>query len=648
MRNLASVSRFLHLWWRLGIVAAVIWAAYLAVFVLSAIDGWLYYSRPEDLLLRLGLDGLLALVAAGLSGLAASVLFAPLWMGKSDSTRAADMMMRRCAVFAALILIGQAVLVFDRWLGAVLGAKAQRFIPVSPLTWDLLCAGLAILATAALEASGRFRRFQDKAAAAFADPLTRRTVLATGGGALAATGLGLGRMSVLAEPTPRRPAPVAARPNVILITFDSLCADDLSLYGAPLPTTPFLDAFAAKASVFDRYYSTATFTTPAVASFLSGRYPGDLRIHQLEGKFQPATSRHNIAAVLHAAGYTTAATTGNPWAHPNRLGIGGDFDLVPPMPAQFLRVPALLLGVPRSETFDDVAMVTRTAESLIGGSRPTNTFKMPPEANFAQAGEMLRGLKDRPHFLWVHVWAPHEPYVPRAPFLGRFTSAPETQRLLRENPNPPRNYPPDLQPVINAHHLRYAEWIADADAAFGAFLTQADSEGLLDNAVVAVSADHGQSHAQGYFGHQDPGQRMGTIHIPLMVRRPGQSLGQRIGLVADHTSLAPTLLDLAGLPAAPWTAGPSLRPLLEGTETGTGHGHAFSQHMEKNSAFAPISTGSVGIVTTEHRYLLDLGSGQGMAHTANGEPATDAAPQVVAELRARIFQQFPDLPNRTA
>ena len=78
-------------------------------------------------------------------------------------------------------------------------------------------------------------------------------------------------------------AAITQRPksNVVLITFDALSAEDLSVYGYHLPTTPNIDAFARDATVFTNFYSTSTFTTPTVATMLTGGYPSETHIHRL-------------------------------------------------------------------------------------------------------------------------------------------------------------------------------------------------------------------------------------------------------------------------------------------------------------------------------------------------------------------------------
>src|SRR5574341_2693403 len=106
-------------------------------------------------------------------------------------------------------------------------------------------------------------------------PLARRAFLrkaALGlGGGLLATGLGLGGWRALARYAPSRPP--AAKPNIILLTADSLRADHLGAYGYARPTTPHLDRLAAESVRFEYAFAPASYTGPSLASLHTGKYP---------------------------------------------------------------------------------------------------------------------------------------------------------------------------------------------------------------------------------------------------------------------------------------------------------------------------------------------------------------------------------------
>ena len=107
------------------------------------------------------------------------------------------------------------------------------------------------------------------------------------------------------------------RPNIFLITVDTLRADSLSCYGYPRATTPFLDGLAAEGVRFDRAYSTSPWTVPSVASMLSSAYVNE---HGLGRRFRsgprtgwavlPPDVPH-VAELLHDAGYRTYGLVSN-------------------------------------------------------------------------------------------------------------------------------------------------------------------------------------------------------------------------------------------------------------------------------------------------------------------------------------------------
>ena len=166
-------------------------------------------------------------------------------------------------------------------------------------------------------------------------------------------------------------------------------------------------------------------------------------------------------------------------------------------------------------------------------------------------------------FLWIHVLAPHYPYLPAA-HLGSFLPGPAMRTAEQQIAfSRGATYTPDQQETVDKDRLRYDEFVADADSAFGAFISQLEADGKLRDTAVVITADHGESFQGGVFQHETQFQVLPEIHIPLIVRMPGQQRASRVTLAADHTALAPTILEIAGLPRGPWMHGPSLVPWLK-------------------------------------------------------------------------------------
>jgi arylsulfatase A-like enzyme len=492
----------------------------------------------------------------------------------------------------------------------------------------------------------------------FASKITRRGVIAWSGlsAAVWATGRVLSdNVSAKAE-TPGADITRLPHPNILLITFDALNAEDMSLYGYHLPTTPHISRFADRATNFRQFYACSTFTTPSVVAFSSGRYISSTHVLQLSGRLRDQNCVRTLPSVLHHAGYETAASIANAAAHPAICGISG-YDIAPPPPIRDTVIRECFnLGEP--EISIDSAYISGFTNNQINrirrAIRPNLLLErnFPPEDSFAQAKKLWQGLQG-PKFLHVHVYAPHLPYQPSAAFRGRFLKPnaiiglTEWMQLDRYVSPTTNKYLPQYQPLLDQMRLRYDEWIAEADAAFGEFLTEMEQTGGLKNTIVAVSADHGESFLGGFWSHGGPNMLRSIIHVPFIVRVPGQSEKQEVSLATDAASLAPTLLDFAGIPVPHWMDGNSLRARIE-TPRPSDHGFAFTQYFERNSAFMPITKGAIGIIDGEYQYIVTLPSGQGRlyklsnAHLHSDEiPAR--RPDVARALRERIRARFSDI-----
>ena len=220
------------------------------------------------------------------------------------------------------------------------------------------------------------------------------------------------------------------------------------------------------------------------------------------------------------------------------------------------------------------------------------SMRFRPEMAFGEAREVLERLPDG-FFLWVHVITPHNPYLPDPQDRGQFLPADELRGLedeseLRWKPH----YPPDQQSQVDRRRLLYDEFIRTADRGFGAFISELEKSGKLSNTTVVVSADHGESFEGGVYQHSSPYQTRPVIHIPLIVRTPGQQDSRTVAFTADQTALAPTILELAGQPKPGWMRGQSLAEWLNRDDGSEGAGLAFTQYLEKNSVFKPLHHGT--------------------------------------------------------
>ncbi len=308
---------------------------------------------------------------------------------------------------------------------------------------------------------------------------------------------------------PRRPHP--GRPDVFVYLIDALRADALGAYGARLPVSPRIDAFAREAVVLDQARSPAPWTLPATFSVLSGSYPFHHGVHvpgdRLARRFRPW-----LPELFRRAGYETLGIS--QWM------LGGDaFGLEQGFDAFFLNL------------YQD-------------GKAPS------PAALWFLDQSLRRPRRpDLPLFAFLHTVAPHAPYEP-AGDDRRFADA-------RPGTLSPDQYDPQLflahglgQNPADVAHLRglYDGEVRAADRSFGAFLDLLRAAGLYDESIVVLVADHGEEFAE--HGGFDHGRTLydELLRVPLMIKLP-RSAGiapRRIAAPTSSLDLAPTLLAAIG------------------------------------------------------------------------------------------------------
>jgi arylsulfatase A-like enzyme len=332
--------------------------------------------------------------------------------------------------------------------------------------------------------------------------------------------------------------PERPRPNVLLITVDTLRADRLGVYGFNLETSPAIDRLAARGVVFERAIAGASFTSGSHASIMTSRYTREHTIGYMNGgtRLEGITT---VAEIFNQEGYQTAAFVGNVMLD-SRIGLDRGFEVYDD-------------ELPHAEQNRKVAF-ERIAEQT------TQSVLL-----------WLKNRDSRPFFLWVHYQDPHGPYTPPPEFRGRFR--PEFKS--DEKPLPILdtvtgfNGIPSYQELDgirrpSVYETRYAEEIAYADHWIGELISQVDANPADAGTIVVFTADHGESlgEADRYFSHGStttPDQ----AHVPLILRAPGLPEGRRMETV-HHVDVMPTLLDLAGFEVPADTSGIALGPIIRG------------------------------------------------------------------------------------
>jgi len=309
------------------------------------------------------------------------------------------------------------------------------------------------------------------------------------------------------------------RPNLVLISLDTLRPDFLGCYGHPRPTSPTLDALAERGVLFEDVVSSAPWTLPAHATMLTGLYVSHHGVRTHETRV-PHT-RQTLAEELQAAGYHTAAVVNT-----ENLGLEQlDFDQ----------------GFERFEWVEETARDPVTLEYSI----PNTGDEVIEEALRTVDG---LAADEAPFFLFVHVYDAHTDYD--APeyhdeFVSDYDGALDgdtNQLVLWRDRDVPRSEE-DLE------HLRelYEAEIRRTDDLVGELLEGLEQRGGLEDTVIDVTSDHGEE-----FGEHG-GLLHGRTHyqellaVPLLLAGPGLPEGERIQEPAGLVDVLPTVLGLAGL-----------------------------------------------------------------------------------------------------
>ena len=334
----------------------------------------------------------------------------------------------------------------------------------------------------------------------------------------------LGMMALLSSCWSAPPEPL----NIVVVVVDTLRADRLGAYGNGSGLTPFLDELAARGTVFTNAYAASSWTLPSVASLLTSRFPSQHHVTTFDAAL--SDEELTLPETLAAAGYRAGGVTAN-FLLRQAGGFAQGFEawqaLAPTAPAAKVRA-------------DEVRHAALAWVEQARSAAPT-----------------------RPLLLYLQYMEPHAPYEPPPAYRERF-EVPGTTAAAAAAAN---------AKVVNLHvgdltasevpllASLYDAEVAALDAELRALFGELDRSGLLRHALVVVTADHGEEFLEhGAIGHGttlfEP-----AVRVPLIVLAPGRA-SARVAANVSAVDLAPTILELAGLPPEPRFEGRSLVPYL--------------------------------------------------------------------------------------
>ena len=280
------------------------------------------------------------------------------------------------------------------------------------------------------------------------------------------------------------------RPDIVLVTIDTLRSDHCSAYGYPLDTPPNLSAIAGAGALFETAYAPMPVTAPSHATILTSLYPLS---HGVIRNGMILAERHTtLAEILARHGYRTDAVVSSCVLN-RKFGLDQGFrtysDHFPPEGA------------------------TISGRPFRGyGPRPDGGFDRRADATTDVAVERIKARTSdpEPYFLFVHYMDPHRPYVPPESFQAEFAP-----RALDPN---------DLEREIGL----YDGEIVFTDRELGRLVEAIDESGQPEGTLLVVTGDHGEGLMRhGKMGHGFDLHEE-SVRVPLVCRWPGRIKARQI------------------------------------------------------------------------------------------------------------------------
>lgn len=359
----------------------------------------------------------------------------------------------------------------------------------------------------------------------------------------------------------------APRPDVLLVTIDTLRRDHCSLYGYAVPTTPNLDALAARGLRFERAYAESSTTAPSHAVLMTGRHFRSSGVRRNASVL--ALDAVTLAEVLGAEGYRTAAFVSS-FPLRARFGFSQGFDV-----------------------YDDA--FARDEASL--GRRKEGAEALDRYAG-ATLDHVSRWLAsntvDGPLFLWVHLVDPHAPY-----------EAPENFEAW---------WPEDTEPVVK----RYDAEVHYADAQLGRLLALLDERRGGRERLAVVTSDHGEGLGDHGWMFHGVNLYEEAVRVPMVASWPGRiPAGAAVETPVGLVDVARGVLGLLGIAATTFADGEDL--------FAAGAGRAiYLQRGDPVSSTPPAGKGDgemTGIVRGDAKFLAVAGAPRRELYNLKADPS---------------------------
>lgn len=406
-----------------------------------------------------------------------------------------------------------------------------------------------------------------------------------------------------------------AKPNIILISADSLRANHLGCYGYPLSTSPNIDAFAGQGALFEKVFAPGIPTQPSHTTIFTGQHPVTHGVVAHGGKAKLARGTPFLPEILLGEGYTTCAVD---TLFRERIWFGRGYE--------YIIDPSL----------HHLFYASVTQEELND-----------------RAIQWMKTVHKQPFFMFIHYWDVHYPYVPPDRMRGQFYKG--------GNPTDPNNHaldewwdhpvgamakdtwlhtPNGLITDPNYVTALYDREIRYLDEGIAALSDALEKEGLAENTMVVLLADHGESMTDHRIFYDHYGLHDCCVNVPTIIRWPAGNLkpGTRFKPFRQLFDIAPTLLEAAGSDLPEDLDGKSFLPQLTGKEEPSGYDRVIgcestwqSKYYLRTDRYKFILARYPDLLGNPNRELFDLQADPGEDHNIAAEQ-----PQLVAEMEKEL------------
>jgi choline-sulfatase len=377
------------------------------------------------------------------------------------------------------------------------------------------------------------------------------------------------------------PRKKASPPSVFLITIDTLRADHVHCYGDEGIQTPALDSLAKDGIRFAQAFTPSPITNTSHTTILTGLLPSSHGVTDFAVPLSP--SHPTWAELLKPKGYHTAAFIGAVILDARTLAPGLDrgFDFYDYFPEH-------------SETKSRWGRVERRGGDVV-----------------RHAEAWLTAHPAGPHFVWVHLYDPHDPYEPPSPYSEQYKG-----RL-------------------------YDGEIAYADSVLTEFIGYLKKNGWYENSVVIVVGDHGEGLGEHHEDTHGIFLYDSTTHVPLIVKLPAvANAGKVVDAQVRTTDILPTVLDLLHVSPPAQLDGESLKPYFAVAET-AGRTAFGETDYPLRFGWAPlrsVRTGGFKFIEAPRPELYDLHADPKELTNAyqSGNATAQRLQALLAELKSKI------------